>query len=224
MGQIVLVRHGQASFGADDYDVLSPLGERQAAVTGRALAGLLDAPPDVVVSGSLKRQTDTAALLHGAAGWSVTPMTDARWNEMDHLAVVSAHPLEEVPGSDAWVGGKPDKQQFQQWFELATARWTSGNFDADYAEPFPEFRARAASALESLATDAGVGTAVVVTSGGPIAALTTDLLRAGLETYTHLTVVVANASLTRIVTGRRGTSLVTFNEHQHLAGDLLTYR
>ena len=29
MSQILLVRHGQASWGSDDYDVLSPLGEKQ---------------------------------------------------------------------------------------------------------------------------------------------------------------------------------------------------
>ncbi len=29
MGTLYLVRHGQASFGSDDYDRLSPLGQRQ---------------------------------------------------------------------------------------------------------------------------------------------------------------------------------------------------
>lgn len=223
MSQIILVRHGQASFGADDYDVLSPLGERQASVTGAALAKLLDSPPDRVVHGSLKRQTRTAQLLVEGAGWQPLSGVDERWNEMDHLAVVAAQPAAEVPGHDTWVDGKPDKHQFHAWFEKATARWTSGDYDDEYAEPFPAFRARVASALTDL-VDSQVGTTVVVTSGGPIAAVTTDLLQAGLATHTHLTVVVANASLTRIITGRRGASLVTFNEHQHLPGDLLTYR
>ena len=38
MSAIHLVRHGQASFGADDYDLLSALGERQSRVLGQALA------------------------------------------------------------------------------------------------------------------------------------------------------------------------------------------
>ena len=37
MTQILLVRHGQASFGADDYDKLNGIGERQAAVLGTFL-------------------------------------------------------------------------------------------------------------------------------------------------------------------------------------------
>ncbi|EPM78754.1 hypothetical protein A249_34210, partial [Pseudomonas syringae pv. actinidiae ICMP 18804] len=40
MGSIYLIRHGQASFGADDYDVLSPVGIRQSRVLGAHLAGL----------------------------------------------------------------------------------------------------------------------------------------------------------------------------------------
>ena len=221
MGRILLVRHGQASFGADDYDVLSPVGEEQAGVVGRHLDGVLGGAPDVVVHGSLKRQRDTARLAAEAAGWGVSSRVDERWNEMDHLAVVSAHPAEEVPGFETWVDGTPDKHQFQTWFELATDRWTSGRFDNEYDEPFPAFRERVAAALEDLAD---AGSALVVTSGGPIATATTALLKAGLETYTHLTVVVANASISTVVSGRRGLSLVSFNEHQHLRGELLTYR
>lgn len=221
MGQIILVRHGQASWGAEDYDVLSEHGHAQAHAVGAALAAQLDAPPDLVVHGSMKRQVATASSLLDAAGWSVPSQVDERWNEMDHLAVVAAHPVSEVPGSDAWVDGQPDKHQFQGWFELATARWTSGEHDGDYAEPFPAFRARVRTALEELDS---AGTVVVVTSGGPIAAAATDKLGAALSTYTQLAVVVANASLTRFVTGRRGVSLVSFNEIGHLPGDLLTYR
>ncbi|MFJ4033730.1 histidine phosphatase family protein [Streptomyces griseoluteus] len=38
MPLICLVRHGQASAGADDYDVLSESGRVQAAAVGRELA------------------------------------------------------------------------------------------------------------------------------------------------------------------------------------------
>ena len=67
---------------------------------------------------------------------------------------------------------------------------------------------------------------MVFTSGGPIAGLTTQLLEAGTPTYHRLAAVVVNACITRIVTGRRGTTLVSFNEHGHFAGRdrLLTYR
>lgn len=210
MGQVLLVRHGQASWGAADYDVLSPVGEQQAEVLGRALA---DVAPDVVVHGSMLRQRRTAEIAAAAAGWSVGLSLDERWNEMDHLAVLARHPQH--------FDGEPDRQQFQAWFEAATDRWTSGAHDADYDEPFPAFRSRVDDALADLAD---AGTAVVVTSGGPVSSVAAGLLHAGLATYTRLAPVVVNSSITRVVSGRRGLTLVSFNEHQHLPGDLLTYR
>jgi broad specificity phosphatase PhoE len=39
MGTLYLVRHGQASFGADDYDQLSELGRRQSVRLGEYLRG-----------------------------------------------------------------------------------------------------------------------------------------------------------------------------------------
>jgi broad specificity phosphatase PhoE len=210
MGQILLVRHGQASWGAADYDVLSPLGEEQASAVGVALA---DLQPDVVVHGSMVRQRRTAELAAAAAGWTAPSSVDERWNEMDHLAVLAAQPTD--------FEGEPDRRQFQAWFEAATDRWTSSDFDHEYDEPYPAFQSRVLAALEELAD---VGTAVVATSGGPISAVTSELLEAGLATYRRLAPVVVNASVTTVVSGSRGLTLVGFNEHRHLAGRLLTYR
>jgi broad specificity phosphatase PhoE len=214
MGQILLVRHGQASWGAADYDVLSPLGEQQSEVLGQALARLLDgAEPDRLVHGTMQRQQRTAELAAKAAGWSVPAAVDERWNEMDHLAVLAVLPQE--------FDGEPDRAQFQAWFEAATKRWASGAHDGDYDESFPAFRARVREGVEALAD---VGTAVVVTSGGPISAVTADLLAAGTPTYERLAPVVVNSSVTRVVSGRRGLTLVSFNDHAHLSAELLTYR
>jgi broad specificity phosphatase PhoE len=212
VGQILLVRHGQASFGADDYDVLSSVGEEQAAVLGDFLSGL---KPDVVVHGTLKRQRRTAEIAAAAAGWDAALRTDERWNEIDHLAITETYPKH--------FEGRPDARQFQEWFEAATARWSSGQYDEDYDESFSAFGERTEAALdELLAAD----TAVAFTSGGPIAGLTARLLDAGTPTYHQLAAVVVNASITKVVTGRRGTTLVSFNEHGHFEGrdGLLTYR
>jgi len=100
VGQVLLVRHGQASWGAADYDVLSPLGERQAVATGGFLAGLR---PDAVVHGLMQRQRRTAELMAEAAGWSLAPSVDGRWDEMDHLAVLDAQPRD--------FDGEPDARR-----------------------------------------------------------------------------------------------------------------
>ena len=69
-----------------------------------------------------------------------------------------------------------------------------------------------------------------MTSGGPIAWAVATLLsddaavRAAL--WHRLNPVCVNSSVTRLVSGRRGLTLVTLNEHSHLDPHpaLLTYR
>ena len=72
MGSIYLIRHGQASFGAENYDVLSPLGYRQSEALGDYLAQL-DVTFDRCLSGELERQQDTARTTTGGL------QTDADW-------------------------------------------------------------------------------------------------------------------------------------------------
>jgi len=220
MSVLLLVRHGQASWGAEDYDVLSDLGEAQARVLGEALAkrGLV---PDTVVHGAMVRQRRTAELAVEAAGWSCEVTEDVGWDEMNHVEVLSRHPA-------PFEGRPPSPQEFQAWFEAATDRWAEGENDSDYAEPFLAFTDRVVGALGravDLLDDREV--VLVFTSGGPISWATAHLAAAGAATYRRLAPVVVNASVTKIVTGRRGTTLVSFNDHSHLDGAdsrLLTYR
>ncbi|MBY8968187.1 histidine phosphatase family protein, partial [Algiphilus sp. NNCM1] len=84
MGSIYLIRHGQASFGADDYDVLSPVGVEQAQVLGRHLADI-GLTFDRCVSGDLRRQQHTATAAfeqYGALGLPVPALEiDSAFNE-----------------------------------------------------------------------------------------------------------------------------------------------
>ena len=66
MGTLRLVRHGQASYGAANYDVLSPLGVRQAEAVGAAWAARR-APVSAIYVGTMQRQLDTARHLRAAA-------------------------------------------------------------------------------------------------------------------------------------------------------------
>src|SRR5262245_19149595 len=164
MGMVLLVRHGQAAFGADDYDGLGPTGVEQSRVLGRFLA---DAAiiPGVVLSGAMKRQRDTATEMAETAGWRVVPEVDDGWNEFDHLAVV-ARAVESRLDLQGVGDGAPDHRAFQRIFEEATARWTSGGHDDEYDEPWSRFSGRVREALARACARDGVS--VVVTSGGPI--------------------------------------------------------
>jgi broad specificity phosphatase PhoE len=221
VGQLLLVRHGQASWDSDDYDVLSSVGWEQSRLLGKSLAAR-GISPDVVVVGGMRRHRETAEACLGELGVSVTPEVDPGWDEFDHVAMLGAHP-------ESFEGEKPTKAEFQAWFEAATDRWTGGEYDDEYAESFAAFTDRVGSALRRTAERAG-GTTVVFTSGGPIAWSVASLLADEPEVagrlWRRLNPVCVNSGVTRLVTGRRGLTLVTFNGHAHLDGvpDMLSYR
>ena len=222
MSSILLVRHGQASFGADDYDVLSPTGHEQSRVLGAALAAR-GVTPDVVVAGEMRRHAETAAGVLTGAGWTAEVSVDAGWNEFDHQQVLDVH------GSPTARDGESERAAFQRWFEEATRRWTSGEHEEAYDESFAAFTARVDASMARLTGSLpSRGTAVVLTSGGAIAWVGASLLAddtAGrTDLWLRLNPVSVNTGTSTIVRGGRGTTLVAFNAHDHLTPDLLTYR
>lgn len=218
MGQLLLVRHGQASWDGDDYDVLSDVGHRQGALLGAALAAR-GIRPDLIVSGGMRRHRETVENIVAGGGYGdVAVETDAGWDEYDHVSM-----LAQVPTT--FAGERPTPAEFQAWMEQATDRWIRGEHADDYHEPFAEFTARVDAALRR-AVGGAHGTTLVVTSGGPISWATASLLGGGAALWSRLNVVCVNSGVTKLVTGRRGVTLVSFNEHTHLEGepDLLSYR
>ena len=231
MGVLMLVRHGQASFGTADYDVLSSRGVRQSRKVAETLAGY-GVSPTTLIHGGMRRQLETAEqMLGGASAWSLEPQTDDRWRELDHLAVMSAYPTLTDQDRTQLATGGMDLRAFFELYSKATARWASGAYDDDYPESFAAFIGRVRDAIGHAARKAGERrTAVVVTSGGPIAAACAMLTEVGEEprrlsaAWARFNAVMVNASVTRVVVGRTGARLLTFNEHAALDRELVTYR
>lgn len=211
MGTLLLVRHGQASFGAQDYDQLSEHGRQQAAVVGAALAAR-EVTPARIVTGSLRRQRDTTDLAARAAGWAAGPEVDPRWDEFSSAG---------TPGGAAVVRQRDETERtFATRFDSAIDRWFAG--EQDWAEPFKAFMDRVVSGLEAARPGSGE-THVVFTSSGAIAAVAAHLLgEPGI--WPRLNRVTVNCGVTTVVSGRRGLSLVAFNDHGHLAPKAVTYR
>jgi broad specificity phosphatase PhoE len=240
---LLLVRHGQASFGARDYDALSEVGHEQSRVLGAALEAR-GISPDLVLRGNMRRHEETAAGMQEGLGSSVPCEVDAGWDEFDFQHVVEVHkPLyrnRTLMKADLARTLRP-KQAFQEVFEEATRRWTAGEHDGEYDESFPAFQGRVVAALERCREVlASRGTVVVVSSGGPIALAVATVLGAeasGLggapptagqtaATWGALNRVAVNTAVTKVISGRRGLTLSTYNEHAHLEGEprLVTYR
>lgn len=223
MPTILLVRHGQGSFGTADYDVLTERGAVQATAVHAALHER-GVKADRLVSGSLRRQRDTALPWTSAGELEIDP----RWNEYDSDDILGAHSnvpasLEHRPGDDA---PKQSTRDFQAVLEAALLDWIAAGAASPAAETWDVFRDRVAAALSDVALTLGSGeTAIVFTSGGVIAACAValfDLPESALVTFNRVSV---NGSITKLVHGRRGTTLISYNEHAHLEPrGLVTYR
>ena len=89
-GHLLLIRHGQASFGASDYDRLSAVGEEQSLRLGQWFRQTGQAP-DLIATGSMRRHGHTADLCIESAGVSVDRITLAGLDEMDHVEILARH-------------------------------------------------------------------------------------------------------------------------------------
>jgi len=219
MGQLLLVRHGQASFGSENYDALSPLGFEQSRLLGVSLAAR-NIEIGTIVGGAMRRHRETAETCASAAGWAVGDLVvDPGWDEFDFLSVLAVHPQDVV--------GEPTKAEFQRLFEAATAAWIAGE-DRPYAETFADFTARVTAALERTVGLAASGDVAVFTSGGPVAWAVATLLADGgsADLWTRLNRMMVNSALTRLISGSRGVNLLSYNEQSHLDGvpGALSYR
>ena len=236
MGSIYLIRHGQASFGADNYDVLSPLGERQAQVVGQHLVDL-GLSFDRCIAGDLLRQQDTARHAmnqFSAAGLSAPTLEkDAAFNEFDAFAVLSALVPGLLPDEPealttlSNVAANP--LEFQRIFELIIERWLSGTWDPPGLETWLGFVERVQGGLNSLLDLAkGQQNIVVFTSAGTITALVHILTRIPATDAFKLGWQIVNTSLSQLKFHGREVTLASFNSHVHLqllkTPSLITYR
>jgi broad specificity phosphatase PhoE len=225
MPTVLLVRHGQASFGASDYDVLSERGRRQAEITAASLAER-GYRPARLYSGTLRRQHETAAAFaaHGAPELEV----DERWNEFDPDDVLTHHSESTLRIEGDTDGETLTNRSFQAALEPALAEWVAHAERSPTAQTWPQFSGAAPAALADLTAGLERGeTAVIVTSGGAIAAVIGALLGAPAEVFATLNRTLVNAGVTKLGIGAGGTNVLSVNDHSHLElvdRALVTYR
>ena len=204
MGQIFLVRHGQASFGSSNYDQLSARGQAQAGLLGQWFAQR-GQRLDRVVTGTMVRHRQSAAAclarLDGAPqedAWHA----DGGFNEYDHDEILHRHrPEFAEPGEVRRFLAATDNgnRAFQQIFQDAMSRWMGGAHDDDYREAWPVFRQRCVEALHGVVTSAAASQATVVfTSGGTIATLCQHVLRMPDAQVFELNWTLVNSGVTKL--------------------------
>jgi broad specificity phosphatase PhoE len=236
VGSIYLIRHGQASFGADDYDVLSPTGFRQSEILGAHLAQL-GLTFDRCISGALLRQRHTAETVIAqlnAAGLATPELeTDIAFNEFNAEGVIRAllpAMLEDEPQAlDIMRDAGNNRAEFQRLFAAIIARWLGGGHDAAALQSWESFVEEVQAGLSSILDSAGPDDRIAVfTSGGTITALLHLITRMPATQAFELNWHIVNTSLNQLKFRDREVSLASFNSYAHLqlmkAPELITYR
>ncbi len=236
MSEIYFIRHGQASFGTDDYDRLSDIGFRQAKILARHLAqtGKIF---DAVYCGEMERQQKTAEAFvnhYNENGLAVPrPQIDGNFNEYDSLSVWDALIPEltaELPAIAGELEKLPgDNRAFQRIFSQVMNRWAKGDYKASAIPRWDDFTRGVARGLENVTTRHGAKKRLAVfTSGGPISVAVRSALGLSDRMTLEISWQLMNASITRIKYNSQGIMLAGFNDvtHLELEGDsrLLTYR
>ena len=231
MTTIYLVRHGQASFGAESYDKLSPNGELQAKVLGQYLDKILKEAPYVVV-GSMQRHQQTANIALAESFPDSNLVTDSAWDEFNHQQVFAQYdPRFNQPHLlKQDVEQENSKREYlAKIFEGAIGRWTDGEYHHEYDESWPDFKNRVETALQNLCDELAKTKpryAVVFTSGGVISVAVGKLLELNPGRTFALNWAVANTSFTTLRLVGNEPQLLSLNEHHYLKAEdpaLLTW-
>lgn len=210
MGTLYLVRHGQASFGAADYDQLSELGGRQSERLGQYWRerGLRF---DAVYTGTLRRHAQTWAGIAAGAGYEQQAIALAGLNEYDSEAVIAAihpQPLQ-----------KPDTpEMYRHHFRLlrdGLRLWMNGVVSPRGMPSYADFLAGVSDALERVRKE-HEGNVLIVSSGGPISTAVGHVLGTTPETTIELNLRIRNSALTQFDYNPKRHSLISFNTLPHL--------
>ncbi len=236
MGLLYFIRHGQASFGQKNYDLLSGTGFLQAQILGNHLAssGICF---DQIYCGSMVRQQQTAAKAmesYKSEGLLFPVITkDTAFDEYDAFAVwknqtrqmLSEQLLTKADIQEAIS----DKRRFQLLFERIMMRWITGKHDAPGDTTWLDFVGRVHNGISALISRHDSKEHIAVfTSGGPVSIALKKALELSDTKTMEVSWQVMNASVSRFYFNSRGFFLSGFNDISHLSlkkdAKLLTYR
>jgi broad specificity phosphatase PhoE len=242
MSNIILVRHGQASFLAQHYDKLCANGETQARLLGEywSQRGMAF---DRVYSGPRARQTESARIMAEAyRNAGVDFPETAVMNELDEYQAEAVlreclpqllevnseiREMRRAYESSKESGDHAERRKtFEKLFEAVIRKWVAGEVTAAGIEPWSAFCERVERGLTQVVRDTPpAASALIVTSAGVIGAAVRRALHLSPEDTLQVTWMSRNASFTTFLASRDRFTLSAFNGHPHLEGDgLLTYR
>ena len=211
MAEFYLVRHGQASFGTDDYDRLSTLGEQQSLWLGQYFAER-DIQFDRVITGTQLRHRQTAEGICRGMGRSPIFTELPELNEYDFSALYNALGEEHAELKRLASG---DKRGFYKGLKQVLQLWAVDQLAGTLPESWEAFAQRVSDARHFI-QQCGAQRVLVVSSGGPIGMMGRQVLEAPANTAIELNLQVKNSSFSHYYFNERSVKLASFNNIPHL--------
>lgn len=205
MTELLLIRHGQASFGAENYDQLSDLGRQQSRVLGKKLRDI-GWYPDRVITGSLQRQKQT----YEEMGFPTFAEEDPGWNEYDFHDL-----LHSRFGGQAPTEVIQDRKTHFRALKETLSLWQKGGI-TNAGESWQVFCNRVEAARKQAIRD-GAERVLVVSSGGVIARLTAHALGVPDAQMITLNLQIRNSAVTRFIASQDRFFLNEFNSVPHFS-------
>lgn len=209
MAELYLIRHAQASFGADNYDLLSDLGHVQSSLLGQYFAQLHNSF-DCVITGDMLRHKQTAKGLTDATSVG-NVKTDAAWNEFDFDSIVSFYLKmypEQKPGESA------PRSDWYKVLRNAMIAWSNNQID-NPTETWDAFTTRVNEGSQRI-LQSDYKHLALVTSGGAMAIFMMHLFNLPVEQAIGLNLQIKNTSVSKFYFNKKGFQLHSFNDVPHL--------
>lgn len=219
--KIYLVRHGQASLGAADYDNLSERGQVQAVRLGEYFASR-SITFDAVYAGTLKRHAQTfAGITAGMALAQPLPTMALRrgLNEYDSDAVIGAIATpEQIAVMKSPVSGEGYKQHFAM-LRKGISAWMKGDTQPAGMTTYAEFAAGIMAVLDE-ARASTAKSVLISSSGGPLSSAVAQVLGLSHEAGIELNMRMRNTAVSELLVTPKRCVLLTFNTLPHLDDDV----
>jgi len=215
--KIYLVRHGQASLGAADYDNLSERGEQQALRLGEYFASR-GITFDAAYGGTLKRHAQTYnGITRGMNASQAMPDMALRagLNEYDSEAVIAAICSSvELAAMKSPKTGEGYKQHFAM-LRKGIASWMRGESQPVGMTTYTQFAAGVMAVLDEVRASTAKSV-LVSSSGGPLSSAVAQVLGLSHEAGIELNMRMRNTAVSELLVTPKRCVLLTFNTLPHL--------
>jgi broad specificity phosphatase PhoE len=213
VSEFYLVRHGQASFGAKNYDKLSELGHQQARWLGEYFTARNISFSQAFMGDMVRHRETTQGIIEGLSHPPIVTV-DTGFNEFNFKNIGDSY-LALNPQSSLPKNPKP--ADFYRLLKLAMYAWSKDLLPTDtLEESWSDFRNRVQSALHVACHQNSDKPILIVSSGGAISMLMSLVLGLDAKQVIELNMQVRNTSISHFYFNKNNIRLSSFNNIPHL--------